>query len=680
MQKKYFWITFLFILFTNTIYPQRFIPKEIKESLLTEISGELSKNYVHIISRYDRIQASQGYHESAEWIMNKLKQYGLEDAHIEKYVSDGDKKYFTWTPPMGWKIDHAELWMVSPIKKRLASYEEIPSYVVKGSRSANLTAEVIDVGTGLKDEEYEGKDVKGKVLLATGYSGDVNKEGIIKRGAAGVITYLPLDYRLGYPDLVRYTAMWPRKDENPKTGFGFNISKREGHMLKEYIKQGKKVVVKVDIEAENYPSYVEDLTCTIKGSKYPEKEIIIMGHLCHYKPGANDNASGSAAMLDMARAFKKLIDRKIIPQPKRTIRFLWVPEFYGTVPFIAFHPELKKNGIIGLNLDMVGNDIFKTNSFFYMTRTPHSLPSFLNDISEYYIKEIANSNIYSIRGTRYPFNYRIRDYSGGSDHYIFCDRSVGVPSLMFGHPDPYHHTIQDVPDNIDASELERITYLSALITYFTANAGESDVIKLADFLYSKSIGRLAGELNDVQISLEKAKTGKEAANTFRQGKIKLKYGKIREIKCIKSVLNLSEDKKVIKYVENLTEDLNHFYDNINKKFESKYNYILKEKGMKKVSWDTDPLEEKASKIVPVRKTIFTCPLSRDYLEEKLGKNFGEIDLSRNISYEVVNFINGSMNVKEITDAVSAEYGPQQLKDIYDFVKILKKADLVEFKK
>ena len=676
MLRKNF-VTIIIFLFFVISSAQIFLPAEVKQSLLTEVSGEISKDYVYTISRYDRIQASEGYHQAAEWIMNKLKSYGIDNAHIEKYVSDGEQKYYTWTPPMGWRIDHGELWLVSPVKRRLAYYEEMPTSVVKGSRSANLTAEVIDVGDGLDSKFYEGKNVEGKILLATGYTGDVNREGVMKRGAAGVITYFPYEERIEYPELVRYTAMWPRKKENPQSGFGFNVTKKDGLMLKKYLEQGQQVVVKVDIEADNYESHVEPLVCVIEGSTYPEKEIIIMGHLCHYKPGANDNASGSAVMMEVVRAFKKLIDKNVIRQPKRTIRFLWIPEFNGMVPYLHAHPEISENGLIGINLDMVGNDIAKTNSYFYFTKTPHSLPSFVNDLTEFFVKEIANAEIYSLRGTRYKFNYRISDYSGGSDHHIFCDGAIGVPSLMFGHPDPFHHTVQDVPDNVDASELRRISYLTALITQFTANAEKEEAIKLADLVYSKAIGRIAGELNRIKLNLTKGNNAKSLANTFKENEIRLIYARKREEKCIRSVRELSEDMQVVTYTDGLITSLNEFFEDCKIQMEEKYKSVLSLKGMEKVNPDIDSLENEAKNLVPFRTEIFKCPLSWDYIEEKLGKVV-RTNLGRYVQYEVVNFIDGTRNLKEVRDAVSSEYGPQNLKDIIDFVEILKNAGLVEY--
>ena len=57
------------------------------------------------------------------------------------------------------------------------------------SRSTHLEAELIDVGAGVSERDYEGRDVKGKVVLASGPAARVQQEAVWKRGAAGVLSW-----------------------------------------------------------------------------------------------------------------------------------------------------------------------------------------------------------------------------------------------------------------------------------------------------------------------------------------------------------------------------------------------------------------------------------------------------------------------------------------------------------
>jgi len=75
--------------------------------------------------------------------------------------------------------------------------------------------------------------------------------------------------------------------------------------------------------------------------------------------GANDNKSGSAAILEVARVLNKLIAEGRIPRPKRTIRFLWAPEFSGTIPWIKANREIIERTLCDINMDMVGEWLSK---------------------------------------------------------------------------------------------------------------------------------------------------------------------------------------------------------------------------------------------------------------------------------------------------------------------------------
>jgi len=186
-----------------------------------------------MISHFDRIQASEGWHDAALMIKRELERIGYQDAHIEGWPSNGSRYYYTYRTPIGWRAKKAELWIVSPRKERLCSFEEMPLTLVKHSNSAaDVEAELVDVGTGLGEEPYQGKEVKGKIVLATGYTGTVMREAVVKRGALGVITWYPPEVRPGYPNMIRYTAIWPSWEERDKIGVAFNVSKLQGWRLK----------------------------------------------------------------------------------------------------------------------------------------------------------------------------------------------------------------------------------------------------------------------------------------------------------------------------------------------------------------------------------------------------------------------------------------------------------------
>ena len=651
------------------------------KALVQEISGEIAYRYTVKISHFDRIQASQGWHDSAVWIKDELEKIGYEDAVIEGWPSNGSTYYYTYRTPIGWQAESAELWMIEPEKKKLCSYEEVPLTLVKHSNAADVEAELVDVGSGVGEESYENKDVRGKIVLATAYTGDVMREAVLKRGAFGVITWYPPEIRPGYPNMIRYTAVWPSWEERERVGFGFNVSKGQGWRLKKLLEEGEKVVLHAKVEAEYSETKVEVLTATFPGSEDLEREVMIIGHLCHPLPSANDNASGSGGMLEMARALKRMVDSGQIDPPKRTIRFLWVPEFAGTIPYIKAHLERTRNTLSVINCDMIGEDLHLTGGTFNITCTPDSVPSYLNDVVVNFTHLAESLDLKSISGSNHPFAYKVLPFSGGSDHYLFNDGALGVPSVMFGHGDTFHHTSLDTPDKVDASELRRVCFIALGASYYLANADAEDARSMSRIISRNGLARLSGNYYD-SLNRMLAVAGPESLlESYKQVLNVIEHSAKREMLAVLSSLAFVKDEQVKKWIENSTGNLRTLRSSFQIEAQKFYKNLCLKFGVDPQAVQLNSEEKTMNRIVPVRNQDFVCPLQTDWLTEKLGEDvLEEIKLRGYSAYETLNFADGRRSVLAIAKAVSAEYGPVDLEDVFSFFRLLERAGLVELQK
>jgi len=88
------------------------------------------------------------------------------------------------------------------------------------------------------------------------------------------------------------------------------------------------------------------------------QEIAFSCHLDHPHPGANDNASGCATILEVARTFTKLIREGTLPRPARSLRFLWPPEVEGTTILLdrGWGPERVLDEALVEGMRIVGID------------------------------------------------------------------------------------------------------------------------------------------------------------------------------------------------------------------------------------------------------------------------------------------------------------------------------------
>ncbi len=645
-------------------------------SIAAEVSGEIAFRYTVRISQFDRIQANAGWHEAAVWIKNELEKMGYGDALIEGWSSNGSSWYYTYKTPIGWRAKRAELWMVEPRRERLCSYEEIPLTLVKHSGSGRVEAELVDVGAGTGDEVYNDKDVKGKIVLSTGGSAQVMREACQKHGALGVITYFPPDVRPGYPNMIRYTAFWPRWEERDQIGFGFNVSKNQGASLKRMLDEGRKVVLKADVETEFFETQIETLSVSYRGTDEPGREVLIIGHLCHPSPSANDNGSGSAGMLEIARALKRLADSGILPAPRRTIRFLWVPEFYGTVPYIKAHLERTRNTLAVINCDMIGEDLHKTGGRFNIVSTPDSLPSFLNDVVVNFTRAVESLNLRSMNGSSHPFAWVAMPFSGGSDHYIFNDGSLRVPAVMFNHGDTFHHTSLDTPDKVDPSELRRVSAIALASVYYLANAERNEAEDMARLVARNGAGRLAADAADALETLLEAGEPAALIGAYRQVLNVIGHALAREKKAVLSTAAFTADRDYASRAADWTGPLDALAASCRQSAVREYKEASAGLGMKPVEPKPTADEMALSRIIPVRSPEFICPLQGDYLVEKLGPEaVKRMRLRGYAAYEAINFADGRRSILDITRAVEAEYGPQNILDIGEFFKILEEAGL-----
>jgi len=186
--------------------------------------------------------------------------------------------------------------------------------------------------------------------------------------------------------------------------------------------------------------------------------------LCHPHPGANDNASGSAALMEIIRTLSLLLKEDKIPKPAFSIRFLWIPEWSGTIQFIHNKPDILKRCQTMINLDMVGADPTKSGSILNLYRTPFSLPTTLNNVVRYWLKHEAKGKDNRLEGGMVaPLPFEYSQYSAGSDHFILTDSTIGIPALMLNQlPDRFYHTSTDTPDKLDTRQMAYVSRIGAL--------------------------------------------------------------------------------------------------------------------------------------------------------------------------------------------------------------------------
>lgn len=484
-----------------------FLSDEEVAALASEVSGENAKRTVEGFSRHHRMRGSRGFRAASEQIVHELQRYGFADAHIESLPADGKIFYGTQRARPAWNAEFAELWELDANGSRAvrhASWDAAPITLAQDSVSGEAVAELVDIGAGTKDSDYA-KDVRGKLVLTSSQPNAVAALAIAKHGAAGIISYAQNQRTAWYGEdenLIRWGHLDTFAPENERT-FAFMISLKTARALQARLARGESIRMHALVRAGQETGSYDIATATIAGRELPHEEIVFSCHLDHPRPGANDNASGCATILEVARTLSKAIAEKRIAPPRRTIRFVWPAEIEGTLALLNGRPEIAKRIRAAIHLDMVGGGP-ETKSIFHVTRGPASLPSFVHDVAhtvgafvneqtaQYASTGSAKFPMLASDGTRDPLRAEFAAFSMGSDHQVYGDSAFRIPAIyMNDWPDRYIHTNKDVPANIDSTKLQRVAFISAASGYALATIGLDDTLALNEMMSALALERRA---------------------------------------------------------------------------------------------------------------------------------------------------------------------------------------------
>jgi aminopeptidase YwaD len=463
--------------------------RKISDPLLEAVSGVAARRLVADISRYHRIQASPDYRQAAEMVHETLLAWGLE-AELSSFPANESTRFWGMRMFQEWSGVAGTLRLTAPKNKAriLAEYRDVALSLIP--RSAPFEGELelaLPKNKGEEEEDYAELDVTGKAVVTNGDVMRVYKLAVEDKGARGIIfdgmrTLDPVAPKWALPDAIQYTSFWWWNAT--QKAFGFSLTPRQGNWLRRLIEEASSdepVRVHARVVSRLYDGACENVTATIPGQT--DDEILLVSHLCHPTPCANDNASGAAATMEVARALHSLVEDGTLPRPKRKIRFLWMPEMAGTYAFLAKRAEdgSQSNMIAGLNLDMVGEDQDQCGSVLLIDSPPESNPSFVVDLLERIRDELFNQGkSFSQRGGFPLFRYDTVPFSGGSDHYIFSDPTIGVPMpMLIQWPDRFYHTTADTLEKVSAEALKRSCVLAGTYAYWLATAGSREVDWLA---------------------------------------------------------------------------------------------------------------------------------------------------------------------------------------------------------
>jgi aminopeptidase YwaD len=671
------------------------LPEEQMDNIIGEASGEEAWHTIVETAGYVRVRPSEEYATTfleSQYIYDKLIEYGLPGAEIVRFPG-GE----TWNGIKG------ELWEISPRRQKIASFRDSVAMLASGSTDTDVEAELVWVGGGSK-EEIASAQVEGKIVVTEGSISSVHQEACTNQGALGVIAISTVgaDWDpLQMP--FRGLRGWRQSQEQPLK-FGFHLPRREGKFLKARLLDDEKITVHAVVEAGMEPYDLQDVVCHIQGTDPDAGEIIFSAHLFegYIKQGANDNKSGSAGILEVARVLHTLIEDGRLPRPKRTIRFLWGPEFSGTGPWVKANKDLMEKTLCNINMDMVGEWLSKHQSFMCLMRTTYGNPHYINDVMENYYRYVGEGNreriqnrsgdetvprrIVAPSGADEPFYYSIETHYGASDHEVFNDWMVGVPGvMMIAWPDKWYHLSGDNADKADPTQMKRVAIIGAAAAYTIANADDDMAVKIAGETAGNGTRRLGHKLVVAMEILNRA-DAESLPRSYEQARLHMELALDNEKATLGSVLELAENKaEVGQYIEKMKKTIDAVGKSHLTALQTHMAAVAGKLGVRPVRITWSEMERRAAKIIPKR-----TPLARElgygedetYIdqvpkEQKDRYPYGRDGIAS--TSELQCLIDGKRSVLDIKNMLGVQYERKSnLESIMNYIQVLKLAGLISF--
>ncbi|HTK81654.1 MAG TPA: M28 family peptidase [Bacteroidota bacterium] len=677
----------LLVICRTSAQPLPFLSDDEIRMLANELSGDRGFETIRMLSPYHRDSGMEGFFKAADYMMGAAKEAGLENVHFIEQELGGPN----------YTAKSAELWMVEPVEVKLADIAEAPVYLADGSHSADVTADLVWIGDANNDS-LSGIDVKGKIVLTDKSPGTAAQRAVYNKGAVGVVSYQTSESRnpMDVPDQIAWSRIGVKPPAGKEGTFAFILPPRKGDMLKKILqtdamqdifatgkrtKGGKvRLHAKVVTEIGKEPGRTGFIEGWIRGSQIHDQQIILTAHLQEEKSSANDDGSGCASILEIARAFNKLIKEGKMKRPLRDIRFWWTDEISSEYKYFSANPEEPKKFLADLHQDMVGANQAMGSRVQHLIFAPHSRSSYLDAIFESVGNFLILTNnpflaasraggyprpftrpIYSTRGSRQGYNARFVPYFNSSDHMCFVEGIIGVPAVAtINWDDPYIHSSEDDLYQIDQTQLHRNMFLMGSMAYVLSFANEQSISLFASETYSQGEKRLA---NDLQVAMRVlADSQKAAGGGWEDASLLIEQGVQRELRALNSSTVFSDHRgSSTPTLETLLDRMKRRGAELSSDIASYYQQFHSSQPQMIVSAEAAAASKKIPSNVSSLKT---------YFDNRNNASFRG-NLHSLMRDEAFNFVDGKRSYYDIYKAVRAEqlaagswyYGTVTLQDI-----------------
>ena len=640
-----------------------------------EIRPDQAMEFMRRVYSTDRWFTFPKFQETAEYLKQTMTDLGLRNVEVVSAPADGVSQFGYWTMPLAWDVKEARMEIVDPPLPGesgvLSDHSRVPTSLGMWSGPTppgGITAEIVDLRQ-TDAAEIAKLDLHGKLALTRVNPANI-KWALVRAGALGAINTFTENPNL--QDGRQWINAWGdngwafTKGSTPL--LSFSITPRETALVRKLLAEHATVRVKATVDTRYYSGVYPYVTALIPGTG-PE-EVLTLGHMA--EQGAEDNATGVAAMLEAVATLERLIASGKLPRPKRSIRILTMGELYGTMHYIATHPERMRRTVAAMCLDTPAAtyDLAGTEYTFYMN--PHAGKSY----TDAFVLRVAEEYFPKVRRP-----WHSHAFMPGTDSYL-GEPTIDVPDVWgySGSGVETHHNSEDTPDRVDPRSLRDISIVDAAYLYYLANAGEAEARWLAELSQTRGYEQI---LSSTAPFLDRIATETDARRLGELMQLALEniaYSVDREGQAVASVARLAPETKresLRNSLAPMVDQLRYFGDaqseRVRNAIQGRARALCIATPVEPVA-APDPQATAASRIVVRRKRLGTIPLDEIPPDQRDGYPSGAWD---DTVTAALYWCDGHRNLAEVIHLTRMELGPTDF-DFVGYFRFLEKHGYVEF--
>lgn len=405
---------------------QEEVVTKLETKILQSLDADNMYNNIKFLSKTPRVAGTQQEDAAVDYIKQQFDSYGYK-ADVQAFTFND----YTAPHTIGLELEDYSI--------------KLDPQALEYSVSGKVNGEVIFAGLGQKND-LDKLDLTGKIALLQrgGISFKEKMLNVAEKGAVGVIFFN------NEPGTIKGSLGEPHDAFVPSV----LLSQLEGETMVSHIKNSPRAIASLKIEGAKSEKNTSHNVIATKKPNVSKKtkethDILVIG--AHHDsvagaPGANDDASGTAMTLELARVLKDI--------PTHTeIRFItFGAEELGLLGSSHYVEQLSKDEIsrivANFNLDMVGSK----DAGELILQTVDNKPNL--------VTELAQDASTQLNGKPTPYNQ-----GDSSDHVPFSN--AGIPAALFIHnpAEPWYHKPQDTIDKISKEKLQDVSEIVSIAVW-----------------------------------------------------------------------------------------------------------------------------------------------------------------------------------------------------------------------